>query len=139
MSPLRYAIPSHASRRATARAVIAALLARGARPLVFTRTTAEANVLASAFGLLLLDPAWPAERTFTQIRPNDPPRGLVATLGAVTGWRASWATDVLFVDIPTRIELAQGESRAAHIGRSEALLVGIVHVPGDRVSRLLQA
>lgn len=138
MPAIRYAIPSLAPRRTTARAVLATLLARGARPLVFTRTTADASVLASAFGLPLLDPAWPPERTFAQLRAEDPPRGLVATLASVTGWRAAWATDVLFVDPPTRAELAQGESRAARLGGPESVLVGIVQAPGDRLSPLLQ-
>ena len=87
MPAIRYSIPSLASRRTTARAVLA-LFARGARPLVFTRTSADASVLASAFGLPLLDPGWPAERTFAQLRAEEPPRGLVATLASVTGWRA---------------------------------------------------
>ena len=137
MRAVRYAIPSLAPRRTTARAVLAALLARGARPLVFTRTTADASVLASCFGLPLLDPAWSPERVFAQIRDDDPPPGLVATLASVTGWRAAWATDVLIVDPPTWAELAQAETRAARHGGSGSLLVGIVHEPGDRVCRLL--
>ena len=137
MRAVRYAIPSLAPRRTTARAVLATLLARGARPLVFTRTTADASVLASCFGLPLLDPAWSPERVFSQLRDDDPPPGLVATLASVTGWRAVWATDVLIVDPPTQAELAQAESRVARHGRSGSVMVGLVQAPGDQVSRLL--
>ncbi len=137
MRAVRYAIPSLAPRRTTARVVLATLLARGARPLVFTRTNADASVLASCFGLPLLDPAWSPERVFARIRDDDPPPGLVATLASVTGWRAVWATDVLIVDPPTRAELAQAESRAARNGRSGSVMVGILHAPGDPVPRLL--
>jgi hypothetical protein len=132
----RYGIPSSTDRRTTAHVVLTTLLARGARPLVFTRTTADAAVLASSFGLLLLAPA-SAERTFAHIRSDSPPGGLVATLANVSGWRAEWATDVLFVDPPTRVELAQGVARVARPSRTGELMVGIVYTPQDTVSQLL--
>jgi hypothetical protein len=136
----RYNIEIQRDRHAVATAIIRALLARSAIPILFARTARDAAEVARRTGLVFLDPARPSAtaRTIATMGSADPPPGVATTFAMLCGWRAPSATDVLFLNVPNEAELAQGEARARRRADGSHVYVGLIHFPHESVEGLLR-